>query len=178
MRELRHPHVVELIDAFVDNGHVFLVLELLSRWCQSPTFLKYGTYLNSTLMNSMASCLNVGISNSHVTRANMHHKEKNKISLFEFHFYSFFLLLAICSTDLEGLIRNARERNTALMAGQIKSLMQMLFRGLSFLHRHWILHRDLKPGHNGEFLSYHASFFKCIERHRFSWKSSPLFFIT
>ena len=87
LRELRHPHVVDLLDVFVDGDaeakegrHLVLVLELLA------------------------------------------------------------------SVDLEGVIRKAREGAIAFGPGDAKSYARMLLEGLSFLHTHNVLHRDLKPG--------------------------------
>jgi cyclin-dependent kinase 7 len=77
MRELKHSNVVELLDVFVSDGSVVLVLELLS------------------------------------------------------------------STDLEGVIRKAREMTIKLEPADIKSYLQMFLQGLAFLHAHFILHRDV-----------------------------------
>lgn len=80
MRELKHPNLVELLDVFVSDGRVTLVLELLS------------------------------------------------------------------SRDLEGVVRAAREGRLQIRAADVKAYTQMLLEGLAFLHEHWVVHRDLKPG--------------------------------
>jgi len=45
-------------------------------------------------------------------------------------------------SDLECLIR---DRATIISAADVKSYMQMMLKGLAFCHKHWILHRDVKP---------------------------------
>ena len=45
-------------------------------------------------------------------------------------------------SDLECLIR---DRATIISAADVKSYMQMLLKGLVSCHKHWILHRDIKP---------------------------------
>lgn len=79
MRELKHPHLVDLFDVFIDpaSQQLVLVLELLG------------------------------------------------------------------STDLEGVIRHAREGQIKLGPADAKSYASMLLKGLAFLHQHWILHRGL-----------------------------------
>ena len=56
------------------------------------------------------------------------------------------VLELLSSTDLEGVIRRAREGAIKLGLADQKSYTGMLLEGLAFLHSHWILHRDLKPG--------------------------------
>lgn len=45
-------------------------------------------------------------------------------------------------SDLECLIR---DRATIISAADVKTYMQMMLKGLAFCHKHWILHRDVKP---------------------------------
>jgi len=80
LRELRHPNVVALLDVFVGDEHLVLVLELLA------------------------------------------------------------------STDLEGVIRKAREGSIRFKLADAKAYAGMLLEALNFLHDHNVLHRDLKPG--------------------------------
>ncbi|WFD30528.1 [pyruvate dehydrogenase (acetyl-transferring)] kinase [Malassezia sp. CBS 17886] len=52
------------------------------------------------------------------------------------------LVLEYLNTDLEAIVK---DRQLLFTAGDIKGWMFMLCRGLEFCHRHWCLHRDLKP---------------------------------
>ncbi|WFD03376.1 [pyruvate dehydrogenase (acetyl-transferring)] kinase [Malassezia obtusa] len=52
------------------------------------------------------------------------------------------LVLEYLNTDLEAIIR---DRSLLFSAGDIKSWMLMLCRGMDYCHRNWCLHRDLKP---------------------------------
>lgn len=52
------------------------------------------------------------------------------------------LVLEYLNTDLELVIK---DRSLVFTAADIKSWMLMLCRGLEYCHRHWCLHRDLKP---------------------------------
>ncbi|KAI3629002.1 hypothetical protein CBS9595_000074 [Malassezia furfur] len=52
------------------------------------------------------------------------------------------LVLEYLNTDLEAIIR---DRALLFSAGDIKSWMLMLCRGMDYCHRNWCLHRDLKP---------------------------------
>ena len=45
-------------------------------------------------------------------------------------------------SDLEALIK---DRALILSEADVKSYMQMLLRSLEVCHRHWVLHRDIKP---------------------------------
>ena len=45
-------------------------------------------------------------------------------------------------SDLEALIK---DRALILSEADVKSYMQMLLRALDVCHRHWVLHRDIKP---------------------------------
>lgn len=45
-------------------------------------------------------------------------------------------------SDLEVLIK---DRALILSDADVKSYMQMLLRSLEVCHRHWVLHRDIKP---------------------------------
>lgn len=45
-------------------------------------------------------------------------------------------------SDLEALIK---DRALILSEADVKSYMQMLLRALEVCHRHWVLHRDIKP---------------------------------
>ncbi|KAA3455749.1 cyclin-dependent kinase D-3-like [Gossypium australe] len=62
------------------------------------------------------------------------------------------LVFEFMETDLEAVIR---DRNIFLSPADIKSYIQMTLKGLSFCHRKWVLHRDMKPnnlliGPNGQ----------------------------
>jgi len=53
------------------------------------------------------------------------------------------MVLEICGgKDLEVLIQDTRVQ---LSEADIKSFMLMTCQGLEYLHRHWVLHRDMKP---------------------------------
>ncbi|KAH9000361.1 kinase-like domain-containing protein [Lactarius akahatsu] len=52
------------------------------------------------------------------------------------------LVLEFLDTDLEMIIK---DRSLVFLPADIKSWMAMMFRGLEFCHRNFILHRDLKP---------------------------------
>ncbi|PWN52827.1 putative KIN28-cyclin-dependent ser/thr protein kinase [Violaceomyces palustris] len=52
------------------------------------------------------------------------------------------LVLEFLDTNLEALIK---DRDLIFTSADIKSWMAMLCRGLEYCHRHWCLHRDLKP---------------------------------
>ncbi|EIE18761.1 Pkinase-domain-containing protein [Coccomyxa subellipsoidea C-169] len=52
------------------------------------------------------------------------------------------LVYEFLDSDLECLIR---DRATIISAADVKSYMQMLLKGLVSCHKHWILHRDIKP---------------------------------
>ena len=58
------------------------------------------------------------------------------------HKTSLSLVLEYLDTDLEVLIKN---KNVIFSAADVKSWMLMLLRGLWHCHRHFVLHRDLKP---------------------------------
>ena len=45
-------------------------------------------------------------------------------------------------SDLEALVK---DRALILSEADVKSYMQMLLRSLDVCHRHWVLHRDIKP---------------------------------
>lgn len=45
-------------------------------------------------------------------------------------------------TDLEIIIK---DRSLTLSAADVKSYIQMVLQGLDFCHKHWVLHRDIKP---------------------------------
>lgn len=45
-------------------------------------------------------------------------------------------------TDLEIVIK---DRSVDLRPADVKSYMQMVLQGLSFCHKRWVLHRDVKP---------------------------------
>ncbi|GAA0169208.1 non-receptor serine/threonine protein kinase [Lithospermum erythrorhizon] len=75
LKELKHPNIIELIDAFPHKGNLHLVFEFME-------------------------------------------------------------------TDLEAVIR---DRNIVLSPADIKSYVQMTLKGLSFCHKKWVLHRDMKP---------------------------------
>eukprot|EP01102_Stenamoeba_stenopodia_P020965 TRINITY_DN8337_c0_g1_i1.p1 TRINITY_DN8337_c0_g1~~TRINITY_DN8337_c0_g1_i1.p1 ORF type:complete len:328 (-),score=57.30 TRINITY_DN8337_c0_g1_i1:103-1086(-) len=53
---------------------------------------------------------------------------------------SIYLVFEFMETDLAILIKNV-----LLSPADIKSCMHMILTGVEFLHKHWILHRDLKP---------------------------------
>jgi len=52
------------------------------------------------------------------------------------------LVLELLVTDLEELIR---DKTLIFQSQDIKSWCLMMFRGLEFCHRNWVMHRDLKP---------------------------------
>lgn len=52
------------------------------------------------------------------------------------------LVLELCSTDLEVMIRN---RELTFKPADTKSILLMALKGIEYLHRLWILHRDVKP---------------------------------
>eukprot|EP00116_Pleurobrachia_bachei_P005953 sb/3466215/ len=52
------------------------------------------------------------------------------------------LVIPFMETDLERVIK---EPSMILGAADIKSYAMMTLRGLEYLHKHWILHRDIKP---------------------------------
>lgn len=45
-------------------------------------------------------------------------------------------------SDLEAIIK---DKSIVLSQADIKSYMQMILQAVSFVHKHWILHRDIKP---------------------------------
>ena len=45
-------------------------------------------------------------------------------------------------TDLEIVIK---DRSIDLRPADVKAYMQMVLQGLSFCHKRWVLHRDVKP---------------------------------
>ncbi|KAH7533332.1 hypothetical protein FEM48_Zijuj04G0119700 [Ziziphus jujuba var. spinosa] len=62
------------------------------------------------------------------------------------------LVFEFMETDLEAVIR---DRNLFLSPADIKSYLQMTLKGLSYCHKKWVLHRDMKPnnlliGPNGQ----------------------------
>jgi len=52
------------------------------------------------------------------------------------------LVVECMSTDLQKIIH---DRNIPMPAGHIKSYMNMILKGVEYLHRNWCLHRDLSP---------------------------------
>ncbi|OZJ06775.1 hypothetical protein BZG36_00423 [Bifiguratus adelaidae] len=52
------------------------------------------------------------------------------------------LVLEYLDSDLEQIIK---DKSIVFTAADTKSWMLMMLRGLEFCHRHWILHRDMKP---------------------------------
>jgi serine/threonine protein kinase len=44
-----------------------------------------------------------------------------------------------------GHLMSKFEENYAFTSGQVKSIIRSLLRGLSHMHSHRIMHRDLKP---------------------------------
>lgn len=72
----------------------------------------------------------------------LHHE--NVIALLDVHGKdsSISLVFEIMETDLEQILH---ERNIWLSFAHIKSYILMTLKGLEYLHKNWILHRDLKP---------------------------------
>ncbi|KAI0988705.1 hypothetical protein GJ496_006146 [Pomphorhynchus laevis] len=54
---------------------------------------------------------------------------------------TYFMVFEFCKHDLAGLLSN---RNVTLKVGHIKSIMSQILHGLYYIHRHGILHRDMK----------------------------------
>lgn len=52
------------------------------------------------------------------------------------------LVFEYCLTDLEHVIKDTK---IFLAPAEVKCCMQMILRGVEACHRHWTLHRDLKP---------------------------------
>ncbi|XP_010942434.1 cyclin-dependent kinase D-1 [Elaeis guineensis] len=52
------------------------------------------------------------------------------------------LVFEFMESDLEAVIR---DRNIVLSPSDIKSYLQMTLKGLSYCHKKWVLHRDMKP---------------------------------
>lgn len=52
------------------------------------------------------------------------------------------LVFEFVNTDMEVIIR---DNKITLTPGNIKSYMMQTLRGLEYLHKNWIMHRDLKP---------------------------------
>ncbi|KAF3437230.1 hypothetical protein FNV43_RR19983 [Rhamnella rubrinervis] len=52
------------------------------------------------------------------------------------------LVFEFMETDLEAVIR---DRNIFLSPADTKSYLQMTLKGLSYCHKKWVLHRDMKP---------------------------------
>ncbi|GMH17068.1 hypothetical protein Nepgr_018909 [Nepenthes gracilis] len=52
------------------------------------------------------------------------------------------LVFQFMESDLEAVIR---DRNIVLSPADIKSFLQMTLKGLSYCHKKWVLHRDMKP---------------------------------
>jgi cyclin-dependent kinase 7 len=52
------------------------------------------------------------------------------------------LVFEFMESDLEAVIR---DRNIVLSPADIKSYLQMTLQGLAFVHKKWVLHRDMKP---------------------------------
>ena len=71
-------------------------------------------------------------------------KHENIVDLLDVHCDGNTVVLALefCVTDLETVIKDLA---VPLPASHIKTYMQMLLSGVKELHRHFILHRDLKP---------------------------------
>jgi len=58
-----------------------------------------------------------------------------------YHKATFYLVFEFCEHDLAGLLANER---VVFELSEIKKLMQQLFNGLFYIHRHKVLHRDIK----------------------------------
>ena len=72
-------------------------------------------------------------------------KHEHVIDLMEVfsHNGSVHMVLEICATDLEEVIKDAKKY--VLDAARIKGYMLGTLRGLAWCHKSWVLHRDLKP---------------------------------
>jgi len=56
-----------------------------------------------------------------------------------------FMVMEYAESDLKGIMdRMASTSTPKLTIPEVKSLMQQLFSGISYLHQNWIMHRDLK----------------------------------
>ncbi|XP_073056398.1 cyclin-dependent kinase D-3-like [Primulina eburnea] len=71
-------------------------------------------------------------------------KDENVIELIDTfpHKGNLHLVFEFMETDLEAVIR---DRNIVLSPADIKSYIQMTLKGLTFCHKKWVLHRDMKP---------------------------------
>lgn len=58
------------------------------------------------------------------------------------HQSSVYLVFEFMETDLEAMIKDP---DIVLAVSDIKSILIMILRAVSYCHKHWILHRDLKP---------------------------------
>ena len=59
------------------------------------------------------------------------------------HKRNLYLVYEYMTSDLEAIIRD--KANIRLKTADVKAYMQMILRGLAACHRHWIMHRDVKP---------------------------------
>lgn len=53
------------------------------------------------------------------------------------------LVFDFLPVDLEKLIK---DRRCEIRTQDIKTMMKMMLQGVQYLHNHWVMHRDLKPG--------------------------------
>jgi len=75
----------------------------------------------------------------------IHHENTMNLRDVFIHKTNIHLVFDFLPIDLEKLIKE-KKSVPLLSTGDIKTMMIMMLSGVEYLHKHWVLHRDLKPG--------------------------------